>query len=122
MAEFNLSYLSKWQQRVAWSLASDANLGGGVAQLHDQVMRLQQTVIELATVVNTMALLLVDRGGLDPKLLEAKVAAALAAHHAATPSGRPIVCSKCGAAVTPNLTVITVTGVICDKCAAAVAP
>jgi hypothetical protein len=123
MAEFNLSYMSKWQNRVAWSLAGEAATEVGLAQLHQQVMRLQQTVIELATTVNTMALLLSDRGGMDGKLLETKVAAALAAQRAALANTGPTVaCSKCGATVPANLSVITPTGVVCDKCAAGVAP
>jgi len=122
MAEFNLSYMSKWQNRVAWSLAGEAATEVGLAQLHHQILRLQQTVLELATTVNQMALLLVDRGSLDPKLLEAKVAVALAAQRdAIRDTGPSVVCAKCGLAVPANLTVITPTGTVCDKCAAGVA-
>ncbi|MCX5743194.1 MAG: hypothetical protein NT062_11940 [Proteobacteria bacterium] len=138
---FDMFFDSEYRQRDDINDLRDreSSLAGDLSALGQQNAMLRQQVHELSMVVNVLVKMLEEAGHVEAKILRYRVEAELDAQAAqrsnapglgaslygapaddrpvdAPPPTTPTTCSRCGAQVPANLTVITADGVVCDRC------
>ncbi len=129
--------ISYWERDAINSARDQADIAVGQAeanaysmgQMSERMTRMSREIIMLRAAVTVLVKTLRDTHVLDPKLLDARLEAALeeatappepqAAVDAGQPAPiRPITCIRCRESKVPSATTMTGDGPICDSCIA----